>query len=881
MSWLKQLFSRRRIYNDLSDEIHQHLEEKVEELVAGGMDRQKAISTAQREFGNTLNVEERGREVWTWFWIETSLRDARLAMRQLLRNPGFTLVVLLTLTLAIGLNTAVFTAVNALLLRALPYPQPERLGAVVMHYEGVNKQGQAVGDEDDSIDGETWELIRDNVPAVHAALWSGGAKGVNLQTTNSVEYVREQRVSAGYFDELGVRLLMGRSFNEAEDRPLGPKVVVLSYELWKNVFSSEPAILGQLVHLKGEPHVVVGVLAPQNDSKADLWTPLRPSREGEGSGNNYGCIVRLGNGATWTQAKQELSRLQPSTFNYYKKALPSVSIYMSAIPLQKDFSSETRIPVLILMFAVGSILLIACANLAGLFLVRIGRRTGELATRMALGASRAALFRQAMMEPFLLGLAGGILGCFLAARTLEWLKSVIDPAMIPPGGLTLDSTVLAFTVLASVVAVLMMGILPALELRRLDIRAAMPTTAIRAPKYRTRQALITGEVMLTLVLLAGAGLLIRTLVYLQTLPPGFDASNVMTAQLSLDDARYHDAGAFRKLLDDSLRAMKQIPGVESAAVGLSLPYQRGLNDGFKIGDELNAGQQGVSCQIYVTPEYFHVLRIPLLAGRMFSESDTADSEGVVIVDQDFARRYLGGITAVGRHLKSGSQMLTVVGIVGDVAKVPGIEQTAPVTTEPTIYVPANQMSQGALKLVHVWFQPSWIVRTNGPVSGLTKAMQTALAQVDPALPFAGFLPMKEMEGFALQRQRIEVWLLGMLAMLALILSLVGLYGLVSNLVVQRTREIGIRMALGSTLPGVISEIAKSGMLAVGLGLGAGLVLAALTLRIVASQLYGVRPYDPTTLLVVCLLLIGAAALASILPALRIVRINPAITLRAE
>lgn len=880
MSWLKHLLSRRRIYSDLSDEIHQHLQEKVEELVAAGMSREDAISAARREFGNTLRVEEQGRQVWTWSWIESLFRDARLALRQLLRNPGFTLAVLLMLTMAIGLNTGVFTAVNALLLRALPYPQPERLGAVVMHYEGRNKQGQAVGDEDDSIDGETWEMIRDNVPAVHAAVWSG-VGGVNLQSATAVQYVRDQRVSAGYFDLLGIRLLMGRSFSQAEDKPLGPKVVVLSYELWKNVFSSDPAILGQLVHLKGEPHQVVGVLAPQNNAKADLWTPLRPSREGEGSGSNYGCIVRLRNGATWEQAKEELSRLQPSLFNYYKNTLPNVTIYLSAMPLQKDISSQTKIPVLILMAAVASILLIACANLAGLFLVRIGRRTGELATRMALGATRAALLRQTMMEPLLLGLGGGVLGLFFAARAMEWLRGVIDPAMIPPGGLTLDGTVLAFTAAASLATMLMIGILPALELRRLDIRAAMSATAIRAPKYRTRQALIAAEVMLTLVLLAGAGLLIRTLVYLQTLPPGFDASNVMTAELSLDDARYHNAAAFHKLLDDSVRAMKQIPGVESAAVGLSLPYQRGLNDGFTIGDGPNAGHQDVSCQIYVTPEYFRVLRIPLFAGRMLSESDTPDSEKVVLVDRNFAQRFLGGNAAVGRHLKSGSQPLTVVGIVGDVAKVPGLEQTAPVTTEPTIYIPAKQMPQGVLNLVHVWFQPSWIVRTNGPVAGLTQAMQTAMAQVDPALPFAGFRPMQEMEGFALQQQRIEVWLLGVLAGLALILSLVGLYGLVSNLVVQRTREIGIRMALGSTLPGAISEIAKSGMLAVGLGLGAGLVLAGFTLRIARSQLYGVRPYDPVTLLIVCALLIAAAALASVLPALRIVRINPAITLRAE
>jgi predicted permease len=881
MSWIRQLFSRRRIFNDLSQEIQQHLEEKVEELVVQGMTREDAVAAARREFGNALLVEEYGREIWSWTWLESLLRDARFASRQLLRKPGFAIVVVLTLTLAIGLNTAVFTAVNALLLRPLPYSHPEQLGAVVTHYQGTNQKGQAVGEDDDSIDGETWELIRDHVPAAHAALWTA-VNGVNLQTNSSVQYAREQRVSAGYFDVLGTPLLIGRSFNTEEDQPHGPKVVVLGYDIWKNLFRSDPQILNQTIRLKGEPYLVIGVLRAQAQPRADLWTPLRPSRQGEGSGNNYGCIMRLRDGVRWEQAKEELSRLQPSSFNYYRKTLPRVVIYLSAIPLQQDLSSQVRIPALVLMFAVASILLIACANLAGLMLVRMERRNPEFATRMALGARRRALLRQTMMEPLLLGLAGGASGFFLAARALEWLKrDIIDPVMIPPGGLELDRIVVIFAGAASITAILAIGILPALEVRRVDIRFSMATGAMRAPKYRTRQLLIAGEVMLTVVLLLGAGLLIRTLGHLQLLPPGFDASNVMTAKLSLDDARYHDAAAFHKLLEDSIASMKRVPGVDSAAVGLSLPYERGLNDGFTFADGAEAGRGGMSCLIYVTPEYFRVLRIPLLAGRALTEADTAQSEGSAVVDEFFARRYLGGMAAVGRHIKSEGRVFRVVGIVGDVAKVPGLEQTEPVATERTLYVPATQMGQPAVNQAHVWFQPSWIVRTRGPITGLTEAMQKALSEVDPGLPFAGFHPMTEMEALALQRQRIEVWLLGILASLALTLSLVGLYGLVSSLVVQRTREIGIRMALGSTVIEAISQVGRSGMAAVILGLGAGLILAAFTLRLVRSQLYGVGPYDRTTLVAASALLILAALVASFLPALRIARIDPAATLRAE
>src|SRR6476661_73192 len=285
MNWLKQLVSRRRQYRDLSDEMAEHLQEKVEELMSGGMPRQDAEAAARRQFGNALLLEERSREVWQWATLEAILRDLRYAFRQLRRNPGFTVTVLLTLGLAIGANTAVFSMVNALLFRPLPYPQPERLGSLVTHYGGFTSKGKAITEDDNSADGETWELVRDNVPAVIAGATSG-ARGVNLQVGTSVRYVREQRVSARYFEALGVRPIFGRTFTEDEDRPNGPKVVVLSYELWQSLLGSDQEALGKPISLKGEPFTVVGILPARTatTSKADLWTPLRPSRSGEGGG---------------------------------------------------------------------------------------------------------------------------------------------------------------------------------------------------------------------------------------------------------------------------------------------------------------------------------------------------------------------------------------------------------------------------------------------------------------------------------------------------------------------------------------------------------------------------------------------------------------------
>jgi predicted permease len=392
--------------------------------------------------------------------------------------------------------------------------------------------------------------------------------------------------------------------------------------------------------------------------------------------------------------------------------------------------------------------------------------------------------------------------------------------------------------------------------------------------------LIAGEVMLTVVLLACAGLLVRTLVHLQTLPPGFDATNVLAAQVSLDDARYHNAEAFHRLLEQSVVAMKEIPGVESAAVGLNLPFERGLNDGFRLADGSGSKEPHMTSAAYVTPEYFQVLRIPLLSGRIFSESDTSNSQNVVVVNESFARKFMGATNVVGRHISSAGTVSLIVGVVGDVTKKPGL-MPAPLASEVTYYMPAAQVDGPSAAMLHVWFQPSWIVRSQRPIAGLSESMQKAIASVDPQLPVASFHRLSDVQALALRQQRFEVLLLGTLAALALVLSLVGVYGLVSNMVVQRTREIGIRMALGSSVRQAMIEVGTSGIVAVSLGLAGGLALSAVSVRFIKSELYGVQTYDPLTFLAILALLIIAATAATFLPTRRIAHIDPASTLRAE
>ncbi|HET9086476.1 MAG TPA: ABC transporter permease [Acidobacteriaceae bacterium] len=824
--------------------------------------------------------------------MQNLINDVRYALRQLRKSPGFTITAVLTLALGIGANTAIFSVVNALMLRPLPFPEPQRLGALITHWNSPKGV-----EDDDSADGATYLAVRDSVPAVVAAA-EGMEAGVNLQAGTSVQFVQQLRVSSKYFDVLGIPPQMGRSFTREEDRPNGPAVVILSNHLWRTTFHSDTHLVGRTIRLKGAPYTVVGVLArgaqaPLNEGVAqavDLWTPLQPNTTGEGQGTNYGVLLRLKRGSTWAQADAQLGRVRPGYLVRQQDRNPGAAFHLEALPLQQSQAAPLRPAVFGLMVAVGFILLIACANLAGLALVRAARRSGEMVMRMALGASRFALVRQLWTENMLLAMLGGVAGLGVAELGLVSLEHLIPEGLLPVANFGLDFRVLLFTLVVSLATSVLFGMLPALEMRRIDLRSAMNAGANRAlsnPVNRTtRTLLIAGEIALTVVLVSASGLLIHSLIYLETLPPGFDANNVMTGKVSLDDVRYHDPVAFQHLLTTSVDAMRRIPGVESAAVGLSLPYERGLNDGVKIADGKNAGQILGTNETYVTPGYFDVLRMHLLAGRYIADSDTTRSQPVAVVNQAFARKYLGDVNPVGRNLSSTTdgkswQPLAIVGVVADVMKQPGLAQNAPLDSEPTIYVPATQVDQGLLSMVHVWFQPSWIVRTHGPVGGIPEAMQKALAQADPSLPFSGFYSMSDLEQHALAMQRVEVMLLGALAGLALLLSAIGVYGLIANLVVQRTREIGIRLALGSSIHQAMVEIGRSGVFATVLGLAVGLGGSMVALRALKSFVYGIGTYDPLTLVGTCLVLGAVAMAATFLPTRRIARIDPAKILREE
>ncbi len=883
MDWLRiagsrcaALFRTRKLDADLDEELRAHIELAAEENVRRGMTVEEARTAALRTFGGVTQTREAYRMQRGAPWMETLVWDARYGLRQLMRDRGFTLTVLLTLALAIGANTAIFSVVNALLIQSLPYTHPERMGTIFLHVEGAKPV-----DEMHAIDGAQWETLRDNVPSLIAAV-SGATSGVNLQAGQQAQYVHNARVSAHYFDVLAIRPLLGRTFTADDDRPNGPKAVMLSYALWHSVFGSEASIVGQVIRLKGESYTVIGVLpeGAQTPLNADLYTSLQPSRTGEGGGTNFQVITRLRDGATWQQADAEINRAWAFRAADYAREYPGggrLSFY--SVALQRGETAGLRPKALTLMLAAGLILLIACANLAGLTLVRMARRTSEVATRMALGASQWRIQRQLWVENLMLAAAGGAVGTGVGFAALRGLLTLLPTHFLPVENVALDGRVLAFTLAVSLLTSVLFGMLPAMAMRRVDLRSSMGSRAVAGvEKLRLRQCLIAGEVALSLVLLAGAGLLIRTLIHLENLPQGFNPEGIMTGKASLDDARFHDSAAFAQLLDESTTAMLRIPGVKNAAVGLSLPYERALNDGVTFGDGKQAGQRVMTGEVYVTPEYFATLEMPLLSGRYFTDSDGPNTQPVAIVNRTFARKFYGDANPVGHTINKG---VVIVGVVADVPVAPGLDSTAPLDSEQMVYIPAKQFSGKLLGLVHVWFQPSWIVRTARPVTGLTEEMQQAMADVDPGLPFSGFYSMKEVLAKRLAMQHVEVALLSTLAGLALLLSAVGIFALVANIVAQRTREIGIRIALGASLGQAMRHVSAMGVRAAAAGLGVGLALCAGVLPVMRSVLYGVAVYDATTGIAVVTTLVIVAFFAATAPALRVARIDPATTLREE
>ena len=887
----KVLFLRSRLECEMDAEMQSHIDQYISDLVNRGVPKAEAEIRARAEFGAVEAAQDACRDAAGMRWVREILRDFRYAARMVRKNSAFSIAAILTLGLCIGLNTAIFSVVDATLLRPLPYPEPDRLATVLTTYRSKGMQNDEIAQT-----GRTYQIIHQNATDLDSAAFSDWTSGVNFAAPGRVEYVQQQRVGAGYFRVLGIRPLIGREFTTDEDRTGGPAVAIIGNRLWRRALNGDPSIVGRTITLRGEAFTVIGIMPDsfQSSVPADLWTPLRTSTTGEGAGQNYGIMARLRDGVSWAHADSQVEVVGVQAVQELGLH-PDVSARLRLVSLQRGLSDEVRSPVLMMWAAVAIVLLIGCVNIAGLLLARAAGRTREIATRMSLGSGRAAVLRQMLTESLLLALMGGFVGIGLGYFGLHALQSLgRDSVGLTPSGdagnlwdtVALDRRVLAATMAISMFTSLIFGLFPAYQASRLDIRAGLAEGGARgsagARSRWPRRFLVVCEVALGVMLLVGAGLFIRTFSYLRGLRPGFDPVNVLTAKLSLQDARYTTPERMNKLFNESLERIQQIPGVESAAIGLSLPYERGLNNGFVRMDGPKVdGKSQITNYCYVTPDYFRALRIPLLQGRSFSMSDSHDSAQVAVVNDAFVKKYLPEQEAVGSHVRSGGAARVIVGVVGSVQQKSGWGGFGPIGAAPAIYVPAAQTSDKFLQLVHTWFTPAWIVRTKGASEGIPGEMQRALQAVDPLLPFAGFRTMLDVRSRAYADQRFQTTLMSLLAGLALLLAAVGIYGLIANSVVERTRELGIRMALGATVSQAMRTVALPGITLALAGVAIGSVLALGTVNLLRHMIWGVRPTDPATFASVAIVLTVIAGAASIIPALRIVRLNPAETLRDE
>jgi predicted permease len=821
--------------------------------------------------------------------------DIRYALRQLRNHPGLTVVVVATLGLCIGANTAIYSVLDAVLLRPLPYPEPDRLAMVITAdplHEG--------GDPMDSQTGSLFEAVRRFTPGLDAAAYAGQG-GVNLFHDGHASFVQQQRVSTGYFRVLGIAPLPGgREFTRAEDVPDGPALALVSYDFWQSVLRGDRGVVGRTIKLRGEPYTIIGVMprgfrgpaqASVNDPlkpPVDLWTPLRPTAGGEGGGANYHVIARLKPGVSWPEATGQLQALSRGLMQMPDFPKDRPIFEERVVPLQSGLTHDVRRELYVTWAAVLVVLLIGCVNIAGLLMARAPARAREIAVRLALGGGRSAIIRQLLVESLILSIGGCGAGLLTGGFAVDWLKNLGATNFEVAQPIQLDLRVMAAMFAIAAGTSVLFGLVPAIQISRLDIRSVLVESGrgiASGRGRRLRNTLVAAEVALSLVLLVAAGLLIRTMGYFHGLNPGFDTRNLIVAESSLLDARYGERDAITRLYDAALARIRVIPGVKSAAVTLSLPYERPLNYGYKQLDGFSGPPPDgkMTETVYVTPGYFETLGIPLLRGRAFRESDTHQSASVAIVSESFARRVFGGVdAALGRHIAVGNVKCEIAGIAGDVQQHSGLELASrPLSVEPTVYAPMSQTAPGFLNFVHRWYSPKWVVRSSVSPTRLNPKIQAEVAAVDGELPVSGFRTMEEVEGIYLLKQGYTTALFSMMAALGLALAAIGLAGLIANTIAQRMHELGVRMALGATAMQIVAATVRPGILLALAGIAVGALLARVAARLLDSLLWGVQPGDPVTFFATAVVLLMVAVAASLVPCLRILHLDPARTLHTE
>ncbi|HLK22572.1 MAG TPA: ABC transporter permease [Bryobacteraceae bacterium] len=814
--------------------------------------------------------------------------DLRYAVRTLLRNPGFTLIAVLALALGIGANTAIFSVMNAVLLRPLPYLAPDRLVLLWQKMSGSASFAKMPCSTPDYIDYRDQTRTLENVAAFLE-------ESFTLVNPSGTERVDGARVSANLFPLLGVSPWRGRVFTKDEDRAGNDRVVVLSYGMWKRRFGGDPAILGRTLVFDREPRKVIGVMPQTFDfpgeglrrgQAAEFWVPTAFSREqlsedSRGDNFNVSAIGRLKAGVSLEQASADVDRIARRIHETYPAAIQKLFTLDGFVTdLRQHIVGHVKTLLLVLLGAVGFVLLIGCANVANLLLAKASGRRREVAIRTALGAGRSRLIRQLLTESLLLGLTGGAFGLFIAV----WLTQLLihfSPGNVPrlaESQMNLD--VLTFAFLLSVLTGALFGLAPALQFSRADLNSDLKEGSRGAAAFhrsRLRGALVVAEVALSLVLLAGAGLLLRSFVKLAGVPVGFDPDRVLTLSFALPDTNYKTKAQLRTFYTELMDRARALPGVKSVAVGTGLPLMGHWNIVITTEAQAAAGIKSLDSAMFlgVTPVYHQALGIPLLQGRFFQDSDSSDSQAVAIVNTALARRYWPNQNPLGKRFKWGPAensrtWITVVGVVSDVK-----QGDLAADTLPEVYLPIPQMPQDPPIRGY-----QLAVRTTGS-SGVVPQLRRIARSLDPEAPLFQVRLMSEVMWESMAPRRFNMLLLTAFAGLALLLASIGIYGVMSYSVSQYTHEIGIRMALGAKAADVLRLIVKEGMGLVILGLVIGTAAALALTRFLSSLLFDVKPWDPLTLTSVSLLLATVAFAASYLPARRATRVDPMIALRYE
>ena len=868
---------------DVDAELDCHVRELTERLVRAGRDPVEARAEAERRFGDyarvrtaCVDIDRRWERQRRWRRLVADLwQDLRVGARTLAKNPGFTASAVVVLGLGLGAATVMVSVINAMFVRPLPFPEPDRIFNVVVYAGGPSP---TIAHSQAAV-----AFARDHSQAFSALAGIRGTPGVNLASDRGSAYVRSLTVTAGYFPVFGIEPRLGRSFLREDETD--PSTVVLSHAVWAGHFESDPRIVGQAVRLGGRPHTVIGVM-PANFwsyDEADVWTPFRP--DPNGMDQNYRLIGRLAPGWTAAQAEAELQALAVSL----RDQLPMLAELLARAPdgtragvqpYREGLTDRSAGMVWLLTAAVGAMLLIVCANTAGLLLARAVGRRRELAVRSGLGAGRGRLLRQLLTENALLSSAGGAVGVLAGAWGVRGLVSAQPQLAV--WGIAVDTPVLLGSFGIALATGLICGLLPGLLAAR-----GKPADALHDGRSRSvtavggswlRRSLVVAQVALCTVLLAAVGGFLRTFVGLSSSELGFEPANVLTARASLQGPAYGSGDAVSALYRRTLTELARAPGVEAAAVASNLPVERGLN--LPLLEAPGGRIAGSVDWRYVTGDYLRVLRIPLVAGRPFGEADhRAGAPPVALVNEEYVRRFGGGRALVGSQLQMtiiefDDHVREIVGVLGDV-RTRGVSATAP-----TVFVPAEQVPDELLALAHEFIPVNWALRTRDGTTGIVPSVERVLRQADPLLSITGFRSMDEVVGGAIAATRFRTLVLGLFAAAALTLAAAGLYGLVAYAVAQGTKEIGIRLALGASARQVTARFARQGIALAALGAvvgGGGAVIVTGLLR----RLTEAEPLDPWTIAGIVLVLGAVSVAATVVPARRAARVDPMATLRVE